>query len=105
MIGSTLLLTGCAVQPFSPDHHHPAHPEAPAAAGRPPSGALATEAVAPSPASQPADDAPEGASHYTCPMHPEVVREEPGSCPICGMDLVPPDPAPEKEVRHEQHNH
>ena len=29
------------------------------------------------------------ATEYTCPMHPEVVREEPGSCPICGMDLVP----------------
>ncbi len=28
-------------------------------------------------------------TQYTCPMHPEVVREEPGSCPICGMDLVP----------------
>src|SRR5258708_18272473 len=26
---------------------------------------------------------------YTCPMHPEIVRNEPGSCPICGMDLVP----------------
>jgi heavy metal translocating P-type ATPase len=26
---------------------------------------------------------------YTCPMHPEVMRNEPGSCPICGMDLVP----------------
>jgi uncharacterized membrane protein YraQ (UPF0718 family) len=25
---------------------------------------------------------------YTCPMHPEVVRDEPGTCPICGMDLV-----------------
>ena len=24
---------------------------------------------------------------YTCPMHPEVVRSEPGSCPICGMAL------------------
>ena len=28
-------------------------------------------------------------SAYTCPMHPEIVREQPGSCPICGMDLVP----------------
>ena len=28
-------------------------------------------------------------TQYTCPMHPEVIREEPGSCPICGMDLVP----------------
>ncbi|KMQ71546.1 copper-transporting P-type ATPase [Chryseobacterium koreense] len=25
---------------------------------------------------------------YTCPMHPEIIRDEPGSCPICGMDLV-----------------
>ncbi|MCW3162230.1 heavy metal translocating P-type ATPase [Chryseobacterium oryctis] len=25
---------------------------------------------------------------YTCPMHPEIVQDEPGSCPICGMDLV-----------------
>lgn len=29
------------------------------------------------------------AKEYTCPMHPEVIRNEPGSCPICGMDLVP----------------
>lgn len=28
---------------------------------------------------------------YTCPMHPEVVESQPGSCPICGMDLVPTD--------------
>src|SRR5216683_2340382 len=26
---------------------------------------------------------------YVCPMHPEVVRSEPGSCPICGMALEP----------------
>ncbi len=26
---------------------------------------------------------------YTCPMHPQIVRDAPGSCPICGMDLVP----------------
>lgn len=25
---------------------------------------------------------------YTCPMHPEIVRNEPGQCPICGMKLV-----------------
>jgi len=34
-----------------------------------------------------------GASHqWTCPMHPEIVRDEAGSCPICGMDLVPMQP-------------
>lgn len=26
---------------------------------------------------------------YTCPMHPHYIAQEPGSCPICGMDLVP----------------
>lgn len=25
---------------------------------------------------------------YTCPMHPEIIRNKPGQCPICGMDLV-----------------
>src|SRR5467141_1811647 len=26
---------------------------------------------------------------WTCPMHPRIVRDEPGSCPICGMALEP----------------
>jgi Cu+-exporting ATPase len=26
---------------------------------------------------------------YTCPMHPEIVRDAPGECPICGMTLEP----------------
>jgi P-type Cu+ transporter len=34
---------------------------------------------------------------YTCPMHPEIVTNEPGSCPICGMDLVPMSPLAEEE--------
>ncbi len=28
---------------------------------------------------------------YTCPMHPQIVQDEPGSCPICGMALEPMD--------------
>jgi hypothetical protein len=24
---------------------------------------------------------------YTCPMHPEIIRSEPGFCPKCGMAL------------------
>lgn len=28
------------------------------------------------------------ADQWTCPMHPEVIKDEAGSCPICGMDLV-----------------
>jgi Cu(I)/Ag(I) efflux system membrane fusion protein len=27
-------------------------------------------------------------SRYVCPMHAQIVRDQPGSCPICGMDLV-----------------
>jgi len=26
---------------------------------------------------------------FTCPMHPQVIKNEPSTCPICGMDLVP----------------
>ncbi len=40
------------------------------------------------PASTAAPPAPAG-STYTCPMHPEIVRDGPGSCPICGMALEP----------------
>ena len=30
-------------------------------------------------------------ARWTCPMHPEIVREKPGPCPICGMALEPMD--------------
>jgi Cu+-exporting ATPase len=33
-----------------------------------------------------------GAGQWTCPMHPEIVQGEPGSCPICGMALEPTTP-------------
>ncbi len=38
------------------------------------------------------DPMPEG-TLYTCPMDPEIVREEPGDCPICGMALEPMMPS------------
>jgi Cu+-exporting ATPase len=34
---------------------------------------------------------------YTCPMHPEIVRDAPGACPICGMALEPMDPSTTEE--------
>jgi Cu+-exporting ATPase len=37
---------------------------------------------------QPEPPAPKG-TKYTCPMHPEIVRDGPGSCPLCGMALEP----------------
>ena len=34
-------------------------------------------------------------TQYTCPMHPEIIRDEPGNCPICGMALEPMVPSDE----------
>ena len=50
---------------------------------------------------------------YTCKMHPEIVRAEPGQCPKCGMTLVPvkekkkssaAHAAPETHAEHATHN-
>ncbi len=59
----------------------------------------AKRAQAPAPASQGSGSgsaaSPEGGAHedhadtyWTCSMHPQVVQDDPGTCPICGMDLV-----------------
>jgi Cu+-exporting ATPase len=39
-------------------------------------------------------------AQYTCPMHPEIIRDTPASCPICGMALEPmlPSDAPNEEL-------
>src|SRR5579862_1038995 len=42
---------------------------------------MALEAAIPAP--------PSARTEYFCPMHPQIVRPEPGSCPICGMALEP----------------
>ena len=36
---------------------------------------------------------PPAGALWTCPMHPEIVRDGPGGCPICGMALEPMTPA------------
>ncbi len=36
-------------------------------------------------------------TQYTCPMHPEIIKDEPGNCPICGMSLEPMMAAAEEE--------
>ena len=43
---------------------------------------------APSPAPQ-ASTLAKAKTAYVCPMHSHIVRDHPGPCPICGMDLVP----------------
>src|SRR6185503_7802466 len=74
------------------DHaHHHAH-----AARESPDNILTTPAVA---------GAVAAGTVYTCPMHPEIVRDAPGDCPICGMALVPiagtgAGPADDSELRN-----
>lgn len=39
---------------------------------------------------------------WVCPMHPEIIQDHPGVCPICGMDLVEMQPS---SKTHAEHNH
>ena len=39
------------------------------------------------------EDQSEGEKTWTCSMHPQVRQDEPGDCPICGMELIPADEA------------
>jgi hypothetical protein len=95
---------------------HPAHPEAHESTPAPPSTALAAEGSLIDPAGEPGDAHRHGtpapaaseATVYTCPMHPEVVQSEPGTCPKCGMKLTPrPSGAgaktpPEREAQQDE---
>jgi len=70
--------------------------------------ACGDEATPPSePPATALDDSPleHAAKHldakYVCPMHPQIVRDSPGTCPICGMDLVRQSVAPEVD-KHPQ---
>ncbi len=65
-----------AAAPHDEPHAHP-HPPAPSAEAHPPAKPAA---------------ASEDTRLYTCPMHPEVQQQGPGSCPLCGMALEPMAP-------------
>ena len=39
---------------------------------------------------------------YTCSMHPQIIRDKPGNCPICGMTLVLVKPDAENDM-HDHH--
>lgn len=52
-------------------------------------GNAATAAQGHHHASVPPAAPPPAGSNYTCPMHPEIVSDKPGDCPICGMALEP----------------
>ena len=43
---------------------------------------------------------------YTCPMHPQIISDHPGQCPICGMDLIlKTNTGEETENEQEKNNH
>ncbi|HEX8041361.1 MAG TPA: heavy metal translocating P-type ATPase, partial [Chryseosolibacter sp.] len=42
---------------------------------------------------------------YTCPMHPEVIKDAPGKCPKCGMDLVPLQETSARKGHASEHAH
>lgn len=42
---------------------------------------------------------------YTCPMHPDIVQDGPGKCPICGMNLVQVKRHPGENDKHAGHEH
>ena len=42
---------------------------------------------------------------YTCPMHTEVISDKPGSCPVCGMDLVKKEASEPMEMKHDSTMH
>jgi len=84
--------------------HHATGRRSAALAGIALVAAIVLAGCAREPASEPvaaaADDTPaehalkHASATYRCPMHPEVVRDAPGTCPICGMTLVKVEPEP-----------
>lgn len=62
---------------------------------------------APGPSAGPSS-APVSATRYTCPMHPSVIQDHPGRCPLCGMALVPMKEEPKAAAptaAHAAHGH
>jgi hypothetical protein len=115
------LLAGCAsAPPVTVGTEHPANPDAPTAALPAPSRTLALLNVPPPPVPEAAHQThaghgmPSHAEHmqqgatttvtahattrsaavYTCPHHPEVTSDKPGTCPKCKMKLVKKEPKP-----------
>jgi Cu+-exporting ATPase len=85
------LRRGPGAAPATAPHAHamPAHPIAHAHAAAPPVASAA---------------APPTRGGWTCPMHPEIVRDSDTGCPICGMALEPRVPSAAPENNEELHD-
>lgn len=99
-----VLVGGCASTQLDVERHDAADPHAPSAPPPATPRALAGD-FDPGAAPSPVAGTPSAQAGYTCPMHPEIKRSEPGKCPICGMNLVP-EKKPESEHQHDgAHSH
>jgi hypothetical protein len=104
----SLAAAGCATRLPQAAPGHPAHPETAEAPMAPPSETLTvTDPVQPPPPMRhhmhghgrmqggtergdySTTSRPSAHVVYTCSMHPKVTADKAGTCPICGMDLVP----------------
>lgn len=86
LVTATVAATVACVGPTAEPSRSPRDPANP---GAPEAPAEASDLLArPSPAGAPGAGADAGVV-YTCPMHPEVRSEAAGTCPKCGMTLVP----------------
>jgi membrane fusion protein, copper/silver efflux system len=93
--------SACVSTRLEASNDHPANSQAPTTPL--PLDASLSAPVSPTPppaeapsVERPHDHAtPSAGVTYTCPMHPEIVRDSAGKCPICGMTLVKREtPAP-----------
>jgi hypothetical protein len=98
LLGTVLALYGCASAQLDTGLSHPANARAATAALFSGSSVLGpdedldTRTTAHRSSDPHAghdhEPAAAGAKSWTCSMHPEVVKDEPGKCPICGMRLI-----------------
>jgi hypothetical protein len=99
--GMAFFATACVSTRLEASDDHPANPKAPTTplpqqAQLSPPGSAAASPAAPADDHAPDRAAPTAGVTYTCPMHPQIVRDAPGKCPICGMTLVKREtPAPQ----------
>ena len=45
----------------------------------------------------------QGKQQYTCSMHPQIIRDEPGNCPLCSMNLIPLKKLEGEHAGHNKH--